>query len=277
MHDPVRHGGIGVPVGLVLFFEFAALILREYARQELLRAGTDARSAAHLSAIAGFLVFALFMAPLWRRLAPALVRGWRRPGAWAGLIAASVATGIVMRLASRCLALARLYLATGGPGGDGPSAPIVHWQCPPAGYVLLSVAVLAIATPLVEETVSRGLILAELRARRVPFAIAISAGAFAVFHDPGTIPMAFLFGIVAAHLAIRQGTLWGAFFAHATFNALVLVDSDCLRLAAGPAPSVPAGLLLIGTTVGLVLLAVRIANAGGAGPAGPGRSCRTSP
>ena len=265
-----------VPIRLVLFFEFAALILREYVRHELGLAGVDARSAAHLSAIAGFLALAVFMAPLWRRLAPAIILSWRPPSAFLKLVVLSVAVGVIMRLASYSLALSSLVFRPSGPLDGNPPGPIAWWQCPPAGSLVLSLAVLAAATPFVEETVSRGLILAELRARRVPFAITISAALFAVFHDPGTIPLAFLFGIVAARLAIRQGTLWGAFVAHATFNALVAVDSNCLGLAWQPARSVPGGVFLVAATGAMVLLALRIARAGGAGPDGPDRPSSTS-
>jgi len=227
-------------------------------------------SAGHLSAIGGFVVLAVFLAPLWRGLAPACKRGWRAPAAWARLVVVSVTTGAVMRIASRCLALASLFLGR-DPATTAPFGPVIRWQCPAPGHVLLSLVTLAVLTPFVEETVSRGLILSELKARCVPFAISISAALFAVFHVPGTIPMAFLFGVVAANLVIRQGTLWGAFLAHATFNALIVIDSMCLRLEWQPSTPVPVGLLLLSAAAALVLLAFTLARAGDAGPAGPGR------
>ena len=123
--------------------------------------------------------------------------------------------------------------AVAGTGPD-PFAdnlqPFARWQCPGAGSALLIVSTLVVATPLIEETVARGLVLGELTRRNCRFAVPLSAVLFAVLHRPEDIVLAFAFGMLAAHLLLGCKTLWSPIIAHGAFNALVLLDHYCLEL-----------------------------------------------
>lgn len=92
-------------------------------------------------------------------------------------------------------------------------------------WLLLTVAV-AVMAPLVEELFFRGLLLRSLTSRLNPgVAAVISAGVFALVHkDPLVFPGLFVFGLVAASLALWSGRLGGAWALHVGFNLTTLVS-----------------------------------------------------
>jgi membrane protease YdiL (CAAX protease family) len=256
-----------------MLFQFAALFIREFARLRMQEYGVTAESAAHFSALIGFVVLVVLMWPLLYEQRAAVARLFRSPESWTGMAGVALAIGLALRAASWCLIIAATGLGiTTLPDGPGISGSLLTWRCPPVSSLLLSFAVLAVLTPLFEETINRGVILSTLRHRRVRGAVFISAGLFAVLHAADSIAFAFIFGVVAAIQVIHSKTLWAPIVSHATFNGMVAFDWDCLKGVWSPAFTSPvvgiASALLAGLLIGLALW---LARSKAPGPAtGPG-------
>lgn len=83
----------------------------------------------------------------------------------------------------------------------------------------------AVAAPVVEEFLFRGLLFPYLRARKgVTFAVLASAALFAALHFvPPLIPALFVFGIVQALVVYRLKSIYPAIALHALNNAILLI------------------------------------------------------
>ena len=266
------------PVGLIALFQVAALVLREFLRLELGQAGVGPQMAKHLSAIPAFVALAVFLWPVVRPLRAKISLFASRPSSWPGLVISSIGIGLAMRVVYWCLLIASIGLGLHGPGDPGRAAgPMFWWHCPSASHVAVSLGVLAVLTPLVEEFISRGLVLHALLGRGRMFAVVCSAALFAVMHAFDNIPFAFLFGLVAGLQVLHQRSLWGPVITHATFNGLITLDWDCLHGIWVPAtPPVALG---IAAAIGAIIAgaaACRLATRGTAGadrcPPRPGLS-----
>ena len=240
------------PIGLVLLFQFSSLMVREYVRLRLLQSGTAPDRAGHLSAIAGFLLLGVLLAPLLIPVRRHLFDLFRKPLRWRGIVLQALAIGILLRGAAWCIAIASAYLRTNGPLPTGASELLFWWHCPAFDYLLMSITVLALLTPLVEETLNRGVILGGLLDGKRPLAVPLSAVLFAVFHSPNNLAIAFLFGMTTARMMIRDRCLLGPMVAHATFNGLTVLDWDCLNgiwSPRAPAASVATALLVAAVVI----------------------------
>jgi membrane protease YdiL (CAAX protease family) len=107
----------------------------------------------------------------------------------------------------------------------------ITWACIGVLYVVLGIVVSAVLIPFIEEVINRGFLLHYLMLRGRLFAVVLSSIFFAIFHDPVTIPSAFVIGIYFANLTLNSGTLWPATIAHAVHNLLVQIDHACIALA----------------------------------------------
>jgi membrane protease YdiL (CAAX protease family) len=254
------------PIGLVLLFQFSSLMVREYVRLRLLQGGTAPDRAELLSAVAGFLMLGVLLAPLLVPVRKHLFDLFRKPADWRRIAVQALAIGILLRGAAWCIAIAAAYLGMHGPLSSTPSGPFFWWRCPSWNYLLLSLTVLALLTPVVEETLNRGVILGSLLAGKRQMAIPLSAALFAGFHAPNNLAIAFLFGITAARMMIRDRRLLGPVMAHATFNGLTLLDWDCLNGSWSPAnASLPAAVTLVIAAVAIWWLTWRMVRLEGAG------------
>ncbi len=92
----------------------------------------------------------------------------------------------------------------------------------------LSVLVMSVLTPVIEEVVHRGYILTALRKRGMLVAIVVSAIVFAVFHKLTSLPFAFFGGIIFGIQYWKSGSLWPSLISHSTVNILVILDWRCL-------------------------------------------------
>ncbi len=81
------------------------------------------------------------------------------------------------------------------------------------------------AAPIVEELFFRGLVLRSLERRfGTVWAVVGSSAIFAATHfEPLQFIALFVFGLVAALLAVRTGRLGPSMFAHLAFNATTVV------------------------------------------------------
>jgi membrane protease YdiL (CAAX protease family) len=255
------------PIGLVLFFQLASLIVREFVRLRLGEFGVSPGKADHLSAAVGFILLGLLLAPvLWPERA-GLRHLFRLPDRWPRIVLSALLAGILLRVASWSIAIG---VALSGRHGlpHAPTPATFWWHCPPADYLLLSMLVLALATPVVEETVNRGIVLGGLLARGSRLPLPLSAIVFAMFHAPDNMPVAFLFGLTAGRMMARDRCLLGPVVAHATFNGLTTLDWDCLGGAWTPAEVSPHA-TLIAFALAIVPWLVSWQLAGGRSP-GPG-------
>ena len=91
--------------------------------------------------------------------------------------------------------------------------------------VVVLFAVVVFIAPFAEEVVFRGVLLPALGARwGTLYAVAISSALFATFHVSVYLFLPILVAaIIFARLAVRFGSLWPSYLAHATFNGVAAV------------------------------------------------------
>ncbi|MDJ0792035.1 MAG: type II CAAX endopeptidase family protein [Acidimicrobiia bacterium] len=127
---------------------------------------------------------------------------------------------------------------------------------------ILVILAIAVAAPIIEEVIYRGMLLSTLRRRFSAWpSILISAFIFAVIHavlDPNAIavvPGLFLLGIVLAYAALRTGDLSLSIALHSGINllaALSLLYGDSVReWAENQLEEMEAVILFLGSTTGL--------------------------
>jgi len=117
------------------------------------------------------------------------------------------------------------------PVAEGPDLATLFG--PGAIGAVLTMAVVAVAGPLVEEALLRGVVLGALRRRFGAWpAIAVSAVAFALLHASvwSLLPLTVL-GVALGWLAVRSRSLWPAIAAHVLYN--VVFVGAALYKAAG--------------------------------------------
>lgn len=245
-------------MALVLVAQVCALFLRSWLEIELEQRGVA--NATHLSyLVVPPVLFALLYPLLCEHKATILERFALQWLTWK-LIATAVLLGVLLRITNWCVlivfGIARL------PTTDGPifnEMPFTGFECPPASALLSLVIVLAMITPLVEETINRGLILHWLLAKGHWVAIVASALLFAIYHVPESIPFAFAFGLYAAVFVLNTGNLWGAVIAHATFNGLNALDWLCFQIVWQPSGQ-STTLIIVATFASMVGIATTIAS-----------------
>jgi len=245
---PPETTSIRASIPLLMLFQVSALFIREFVRLKISQAGFDAASAKHLSALAGFLALAVFMWPLLRGQWHHVRTFFRSPDSWGRLVTCSLGIGLALRLASWSFLIAGVLLGwRGSVDAASAAGPVFWWACPPGIYILLSILVMVVLTPLVEELINRGLILSSLAHSNRRLAIVVSTLTFTALHAPRDIPIAFVFGLVAAAQMLTVRSLWGPLIAHATFNLMTTFDWDCLTgVWSPPALSVSSGTMLLG-------------------------------
>lgn len=178
------------------------------------------------AAIAGLLYF------LARRRSTPVLKAFRLDAApeWRHLgLAAALAVGCW--LVSVGYRAGAPLLGLQPPVAEGPDLATLFG--PGAIGAILTMVVVAIAGPVVEEALLRGVILGALRRRLGAWpAIAASAAAFALLHASvwSLLPLTVL-GVALGWLAVRSRSLWPAIAAHVLYN--VVFVGAALYKAAG--------------------------------------------
>lgn len=212
-----------------MLFQLAALVCRVIVEQRLVAAGVFAEGAKDLSYLVVPPVLLVLAFPILQRNARPLLQRLRPQHLALRVVLISVGLGICLRL----VYWGGVVTATsfGMVRNDEPAAaagPMFHFGCPQAGWMALGLLVTVVLMPLVEETTNRGLILSTLLRKGEAPAIAVSSAWFALLHASTTIPLAFVFGILAGLLYINSRSLLAPLLAHATYNALTILDWRCL-------------------------------------------------
>jgi membrane protease YdiL (CAAX protease family)/NAD-dependent dihydropyrimidine dehydrogenase PreA subunit len=202
---------------LTVLFAFALYLTMQVVPREVTHAPVWSGVAllAYYAAIAGLLFF------LARRRGASMRSAFRLDVApeWSSLgLAAAVAVGCWL-VSVGYYAVVRL---TGlkPPVADGPD--MVTLFGPGAAGLALTMLVLAVIGPVLEEMLLRGTVLGALRSRFGPWpAIAVSAVAYAFLHASlwSLLPFAVL-GVALGWLAVRSRSLWPAVAAHVLYNAV---------------------------------------------------------
>jgi len=106
----------------------------------------------------------------------------------------------------------------------------------------MSVPVMLIASPLVEEFMYRGFLLSALAKSKTGFwgAAIFTNAAWTAAHFPyqswAALPTIFAFGLLISFLLWRTGSLWTCIFAHITINAQTLLVQGVEVSGASPPP-----------------------------------------
>lgn len=224
-----RSPAIRVSIALLLLFQLCALLIRSFVQLKMVAAGHDPVFARHFSALAGFAVLGILIWPVISDAGPILRPLFRRPASWLRMMFASAGLGFVIWLGQM---LALLACSTSEWFGQGPynypSRPEYYFACRNPAVLFLAIPVMAVLTPIIEETFNRGLILHSFLPTGRMVAIAVSATTFTLFHRPEAMPFAFLFGLIAAIQMLHYRTLWAVFFTHGSANFLTEVSRNCI-------------------------------------------------
>jgi len=220
---------LAVSIPAIMLFQAAALIIRSFVQIKLIDSGRDVIVAKHLSALIGFGVLAMLMWPIIRETWPVVRGQFRRPASWSRMILTSAALGTVLWLGQM---LALLLYSTRQWIDQGPyhesTSPVYMIACENPAILLLAIPVMSLLTPVVEEVINRGLILQKSLIRGRTLAILISALLFAVLHEPGGIPFAFVFGIFVAVQMLHCRNLWAVVITHGVANLMSIVSNLCV-------------------------------------------------
>ena len=214
-----------------MLLQTAALFVRSFSEVKLVNHGVDYIVAKDVGAAIGFIALAIMMLPLLRIHGDAIRVALGRPvDLWRTCSNAAI-VGVLLWVAS-VIALIALRAGIAGIPDPAPEAgPLyIALACHPHRTFFLSLLVLCALTPLIEESINRGLILPCLLQYGSLFAITVSALLFALLHRPDTYLVAFVFGVFVALQRLRFASLWPGICSHATFNALVLTDAVCLDI-----------------------------------------------
>ena len=133
------------------------------------------------------------------------------------------------------------------------TTPQFRFACPPPRLLALNILVMAVLTPVFEETCHRGFIFHALLPRGNTLAIFLSAALFGVMHKPHSIVLAFVIGLLLAVLTLKLRTLWGPILVHATFNLAAIFDWNCLHAWWNPAGT-ESQLFITGGVATLIML-----------------------
>lgn len=239
-----------------MIFQIAALFARAYLETRLVENGEPREFAHDLSYLVVPPILIVFMFPVLRQSAPALLNSLCRSDLTLRLILASVLLGFALRTSYWGILLSFVsfgFLQSSDPSVSGN--PQIVFGCPTAGVLALSFFVMALLVPVIEEVINRGLILQNLLGRGRLFAVAVSSVLFAVLHDPESMTPAFCVGLFLGIQALNYQTLWAPVITHATYNAVGILDWECITTRWSPAD-------VTSTMIGVGLLATALAAVG---------------
>ena len=246
--DPI----LRAPIVAIVIFQIAALFTRTFLESRLIASGEPKPFAQDLSYLVVPPILIVLMYPILRQHGPYLRSLLRRQDLALRLVVLSVLLGITLRMTywGGLISL----ISFGVIRNSYLNAVVgsaISFGCPEPGILALSLLVVSLLVPLIEETINRGLILQSLMRRGRFFAVVWSSVLFAIMHDPQAIVVSFLAGLFLAVQMIHYKTLWAPLVTHATYNAVVVLDWECISVHWNPIETTPA---MIGT--GLIAMAL---------------------
>ena len=253
---PVR-----APIVAIMIFQFAALFARAFLETRLIDSGEPQPFAQDLSYLVIPPILIILMCPILRRHGSYLRSLLRRQDLTIRLIATSVLLGFALRMSFWGGLIS--FVSFGVLRNTDPNAvvgPVISFGCPDPGILVLSFVVVSFLIPATEEIIHRGLILPSLLHRGKILAIVLFSALFAIAHDPQAIAVAFLGGLFLGVQMMNYKTLWATLLTHATYNAMVILDSECLSTQWNPIDTTSAmvGTGLLAAALALVGIALSI-------------------
>lgn len=226
--QPARN--IRVSIAIIMLFQVSALFVRYFCERQMVGASVPQPVAKYSSALFGFVLLGLLMTPILRSVWPPLQRLFRRPDSWLRMAIPAVLFGTLLWLAN---ALILLALATLDwidlVDQAGSASPVYEFSCNNASVMYWSIPIMALCTPIIEETLNRGLIMHSVISKGRLYAILISSLLFMALHKPESYAAAFCFGVISAVQMLNWQTLWGPIITHGTFNCLAEIDRTCIN------------------------------------------------
>ncbi len=242
------------PIVAILIIEIAALVARAFLQVRLIDSGTPKPFAQDLSYLVVPPILIVLMYPILRQHGQFLLSLLRRQDLTLRLVLLSALLGISLRMTywGGLVSLASFgVLRNSDP--DAVVGPLISFGCPEPNVLALSFLVVSFLIPVIEEVINRGLILHSLLHRGKILAIVLSSGLFAVMHAPQAIALAFLAGLFLGVQMIKSKTLWAPLITHATYNAVSVLDWECISTQWNPVGTTPS---MIGT--GLIATALAV-------------------
>lgn len=233
------------PIVAILIIEVAALFARSYLQVRLVDSGEPKAFAQDLSYLVVPPILVILMYPILRRHGQYLVSLLRRQDLTLRLAGFSILLGVTLRLTFWGVLISLVSFGVLRNGNhDAIVGPVISFGCPEPKVLALSFVVVSVLIPIIEEVINRGLILPSLMQRGKIQAVLLSSALFAIMHNPQSMIMAFLVGIIFAVQKINFRTLWATMITHATFNAVGVLDWECINTQWNPPTTTPA---MIGT------------------------------
>ncbi len=245
---------VRAPIVAIMIFQVAALFARAFLETRLIDSGEPQPSAQDLSYLVVPPILIILMYPILRRHGSYLRSLLRRQDLTLRLIAFAVLLGFTLRVSYWGGLIS--FVSFGVLRNTDPNAvvgPAIAFGCPDPGILALSFIVAAFFIPVTEEIIHRGLILQSLLHRGKILAIVLSSALFAIAHDPQAIVVAFVGGLFIGVQMINCKTLWGPLITHATYNAMTVLDWECVSTQWNPTDTTPA---MVGT--GLIATALAV-------------------
>ena len=260
---PVRSSvpSVRAPILAIMIFQVAALFVRAFLEIRLIDGGEPPPFAHDLSYLVVPPILIILMYPILRRHGSYLRALLRRQDLTIRLIAVSVLLGFTLRMSFWGGLIS--FVSFGVLRNTDPNAvvgPVISFGCPDPGILALSFVVVSLLIPVTEEIIHRGLILQSLLHRGKILAIVLSSALFAIAHDPQAITVAFLGGLFLGVQMINSRALWGPLITHATYNALAVLDWECMSTQWNPVDTTSAmvGTGLVATALAAVAISFSI-------------------
>ena len=244
-----------------MIFQVAALFVRAFLEIRLIDSGEPPPFAHDLSYLVVPPILIILMYPILRQHGSYLRALLRRQDLTVRLIAVSVLLGFTLRMSFWGGLIS--FVSFGVLRNTDPNAvvgPVISFGCPDPGILALSFVVVSFLIPVTEEIIHRGLILQSLLHRGKILAIVLSSALFAIAHDPQAITVAFLGGLFLGVQMINSRALWGPLITHATYNALAVLDWECMSTQWNPVDTTSAmvGTGLVATALAAVAISFSI-------------------
>lgn len=229
-----------VSVSALLLFEVTALFARSMLERVLVDGGYERPVARDLSYLVVPPILLVLMLPYIKRCRDPLLSLLKPADFRFRMVVLSILLGLTLRSLFWSTVTLLIWLRPAKePTLNGVDTPLIEFHCPPLAVVTLSLAVVAILVPVIEEAINRGFILHALLPRGVLASVVVSALLFAALHPPSSYPLAFTIGLFLAVQTLNYQTLWAPMITHATYNATTVLDWDCFRIVWHPAASDP--------------------------------------
>lgn len=222
-------------IAAVMLLQIFLLLLRSWWQLELPSYGISDAVSADLSYLIVFPLMAMLFYPILRQFWSHLCNKLKFTNLSVKAIAIGIGVGLALRFFRWGAVIGGVsfgYFVNPAPGASADL--VVRFGCPPYAVLVLSLFVMAILIPVVEEIINRGLLLEWLLNYGRLAALIFSSILFAMLHRPETIGIAFVFGLFAGLLYINSGSLWPSLFAHFSYNVMAVVDWDCINTVWNP-------------------------------------------